>query len=239
MFERQIKVIERVLSGAKTRMILLSSADVYKAFEVVNRLSDAPVQPVPIHEQSPLRDVLYPYRGRLDIDIAHDYEKIVVERAALESSVIEAVVLRTGMVYGENDYNHRFLEPIRKMYQGHKRIELPKDMANFRACRCYVENIAHGVKLAVESGISGEIYNLASQEVLSEIEWYRQIAKLMDWKGNISVNEKSALSDGFNPKQHLVLDISKIQTELNYSEIFSIRDGLLNTVQWELKNISS
>jgi nucleoside-diphosphate-sugar epimerase len=171
MFERQIKALEQALSGKKTRVILLSSADVYKAFEVVNRLSDTPVQPVPIHERSPLRETLYPYRGRrLDMDIAHDYEKITVERAALESPIIDSVILRLGMVYGENDYNHRFLEPIRKMRRGDKAIELPRIMADFRACKCYVEDVAHGIRLAAEIGASGEVYNLAAQEVLSEIE---------------------------------------------------------------------
>jgi nucleoside-diphosphate-sugar epimerase len=239
MFERQIKAVEQALSGNRTRMVLLSSVDVYKAYEVLNRLSDTPVQPVPIYEWSPLRDVLYPYRGRLDMDIAHDYEKILVERAALESAVIDAVILRLGMVYGKNDYNHRFLEPIRKMHQGNKRIELPKSMADFRACKCYVENIAHGVKLAVESTRSGEIYNLAAEEILSEMEWYQQIAKLMNWKGEISVTEEPVLSDSFNLEQHFVIDISKIQKQLSYKEIFSIQDSLLNTIQWELETISS
>jgi nucleoside-diphosphate-sugar epimerase len=108
-------------------------------------------------------------------------------------------------------------------------------MADFRACKCYVENIAHGVKLAVESGHSGEIYNLAAEETLSEMEWYQQIAELMNWKGEISVTEKPVLSDNFNPEQHFVIDISKIQKQLNYKEIFSIQDSLLKTVQWELE----
>ncbi|MDR1685570.1 MAG: NAD-dependent epimerase/dehydratase family protein [Desulfovibrio sp.] len=243
---RQVKAVEQALAGRKTRMILLSSVDVYKAFEVVNRLSDAPVQSVPLHERSPLRDVLYPYRGRRpdtetahDMQTLHDYEKITVERAALESSVIDAVILRLGMVYGRNDYNHRFGEPVRKMYQGDKFIELPQKVAEFRACKCFVEDIAHGVRLAVESDVSGEIYNLAAQEVLSEMEWYQRTAELMNWKGTITVSEESGLTDSFNPEQHLVVDTAKIRKELHYKELFSVQEGLRHTIQWELENVQS
>jgi hypothetical protein len=49
--------------------------------------------------------VLYPYRGKLDAPFAHDYEKILVERAALQSPALGASILRLGMVCGENDPN--------------------------------------------------------------------------------------------------------------------------------------
>ncbi|MDR3085024.1 MAG: NAD-dependent epimerase/dehydratase family protein [Christensenellaceae bacterium] len=206
MFERQIKALEQALSGRRTRIVLLSSADVYKAFEVVNRLSDAPLQPLPLSEGSQLRDLRYPHRGRSNLDIAQDYEKILVESAALESPVMDATILRLGMVYGRNDPNHRFLERVQSMARGEPRIELPKAMADFRACLCYVEDIAHGIRLAAESRAAGEIYNLAAQETLTEAEWIRRIARLTGWKGELVLTGDAALPDGLNPAQHLVLD---------------------------------
>jgi nucleoside-diphosphate-sugar epimerase len=91
----------------------------------------------------------------------------------------------------------------------------------------------------VENGVSGEIYNLAAREALSEMEWHRQIAKLMDWNGDIDVTEEFVPMEGFNPEQHLVLDTSKIRKQLNYKEIYSVQEGLSDTIQWELENISS
>jgi nucleoside-diphosphate-sugar epimerase len=232
----QIHALEQALQGRKIRAVILSSLDVYKAYEVLLRLSDAPVVPLPLDEQSPLRDVLYPYRGRLDTDFAHDYEKILVERAAMRSAFLDAVILRLGMVYGRNDPQHRFLEPIRKMLQNAERIELPEDMARFRASKCYVEDVSNGMKLAVESSAANEIYNLAAQPAPSEMEWHQRIARLMNWRGEIAVGGKPAMPDEMNAAQHLIVDTDKIRKELGYGEVFSMDEGLADTIHWELEN---
>lgn len=237
LFQSRIQILEQAIQGKKTRSIILSSLDVYKAYEVFCRLSNDSVVSVPLTEQAPLRDVLYPYRGRLDTDFAHDYEKILAEKAAIESSVIDAIVLRLGMVYGRNDPNHRFLEPIQKMFHDEKQIELFKDMANCRMSKGYVGDIAYGIKLAAETGLPGEIYNLASHEALTELEWYQQIAKLMEWEGDIVVSQSSPSLDGLNLNQDLVLDTSKIRKQLGYKERFSTQEGLLDTIQWEFEKM--
>lgn len=117
-FQSHIAVLEKALNGHAVKTIIISSADVYKGYEVLTKLSEANLIPVPFTEKSPLRDVLYPYRGKLDTDFAHDYEKILMERAALRSPVLDAVILWLGMIYGENDPNRRFADPIQKMASG-------------------------------------------------------------------------------------------------------------------------
>ncbi|MDR2440616.1 MAG: NAD-dependent epimerase/dehydratase family protein [Planctomycetaceae bacterium] len=115
LFQHQINILEQALQGKKRRVLILSSMDVYKAYEVLCQLSNAPVMAMPLNEQSPLRDIFYPYRGKLETDFADDYEKIFVEREALQSPVMDVIILRLGMVYGKNDHNHRFLEPVKKL----------------------------------------------------------------------------------------------------------------------------
>lgn len=117
--------------------------------------------------------------------IPHDYDKIPVERAALQSPVLDAVILRLGMIYGENDPNRRFSVPIQKMASGEKSIKIAKGMASFCASKCYVENVAHGIALAVARGQTGEIYNLADKQVLTELEWLELLAKKLNWPGEI------------------------------------------------------
>jgi nucleoside-diphosphate-sugar epimerase len=237
LFQNQINVLEQALQGQKIGVVVLSSLDVYKAYEVFFRLSNAAVVSVPFDEQAELREVLYPYRGKLDADFAHDYEKILVERAALQSPVLEVTILRIGMVYGKNDPNHRFSEPIKKMYQNIKQIELSEDTAIFRSSKCYVKDVAYGIKLAVESNIRNEIYNLADQKTLTELEWYQEIAKRLDWHGNIILTQNNSVSDSMNLKQHLIIDTTKIRKQLAYKEIFSTWEGLDETIRWELGNI--
>lgn len=236
--QKQIHVLEQALRGGKIRAVIASSVDVYKAYEVLLGLSDAPVVAAPCDEQAALRDVLYPYRGRIEADFAHDYEKILMEKAAMHSTVLDAVILRLGMVYGRNDPKHRFLEPIQKMRQDTKRIELPKDAAAFRASKCHVEDVAHGIILAMESHATHEIYNLAARQALSEMEWYQRIAGLMHWHGDIVVDETSAAADGMNYAQPLVADTGKIRRQLGYEERLPLDDGLADTIHWELENIA-
>jgi nucleoside-diphosphate-sugar epimerase len=238
LFQNQINVLEQALQGKKIGVVILSSVDVYKAYEVLWGLSNAPIMSVPFNEQAELRDVLYPYRGKLDTDFAYNYEKILVERAALQSPVLNVTILRLGMVYGRNDPNHRFAEPIKKMYQNIKQIELSENTAYFRFSKCYVKDVAYGIKLAVENNIGNEIYNLAAQEILTELEWYQEIANLMDWHSDIIVAKDNSVPNNMNLKQHLIADTTKIREQLGYKEIFSTREGLDETIHWELENIT-
>lgn len=65
-FQSHIAALERALDGQAMKTVIISSGDVYKGYEVLTELSDANPVPLPFAEQSPLRDVLYPYRGKLD-----------------------------------------------------------------------------------------------------------------------------------------------------------------------------
>lgn len=97
------------------------------------------------------------------------------------------------------------------MSAGEAKIELPEPIAGFRACRCYVENAARGIVLAAEKGRPGEAYNVADEWVLTEREWYRRIAGLMHWSGELVVVLDSC-------EQHIVLDTAKIRGDLQYKE---------------------
>ena len=82
------------------RLVVISSIDVYRAFGALHE--DRETDPVPIDEDSPVRDHRYPYRGRLpDMD---DYDKLDVEDVYLPAG---ATALRLPMVYGERDYQRR------------------------------------------------------------------------------------------------------------------------------------
>jgi nucleoside-diphosphate-sugar epimerase len=104
-------------------------------------------------------------------------------------------------------------------------------------CKCYVEDVAYGIRLAAEKGIRDEIYNLSARETPNEWEWYKCIAKLMEWDGEISVNQEVIPQGDTNLAQNLVVDTSKIRNQLGYKEIIPIEQGLLNTIRWEINNI--
>ncbi|XID94952.1 NAD-dependent epimerase/dehydratase family protein [Paenibacillaceae bacterium WGS1546] len=239
MDQSHMEALEKALACRKMKLLLISSADVYRGFEVFNRLSDAPIEAIPFTEQSALRDIPFPYRGKPGMDMWHDYDKILVEQAALQSPVLDTTVVRLGMVYGEGDPNRRFKEAIQAMHRGGKTISLHEKIAQLQMCKCYVGNVAHGVVLAAQKGAVGEIYNLADQRVLSELEWHRRIADLMKWEGELVVtsdDQDFELGKAVNLEQQLVLDSSKIRKELGFTEIVPLETALLNTIRWELAN---
>ena len=61
--ERQARASMDTLRGIVGRIVVLSSCDVYRAYDVFRRKDDGPLEPVPLTEDSSLRRNLYPYRG--------------------------------------------------------------------------------------------------------------------------------------------------------------------------------
>jgi nucleoside-diphosphate-sugar epimerase len=220
MNKRHVTVLENALSQA-ARAVIISSADVYKAFEVFNQLSDAPIQVVPLMETSPLRDVRRFCRVEGD-----EYEKIDVETAALASPVLEPVILRLGMVYGVNDPNRRFYDRIEAVRGG---ITLSAHVAAWKTCYSGVKNVAHGIALAAERGKPGEIYNLADKDVFTELEWSNKITRLLNQNGEITVAADYAEVGNFS--QHLILDTAKIRRNVGYEEQHTAEEHLLEIIK--------
>ncbi len=242
MLERYISVLDQAVHGTKTRLVLLSSIDVYKAYEVIAKLSDTTIQPLPLTETSSLRDMFFPYRGKLETDYAHDYDKILVEKAAFSSEHFETTVVRLGMVYGEHDPNRRFGETVRKMKENAASIFLPKSLAGWRGSKIYVGNAAHGIAMISErKDMIGETFNLAEEHPLTEKEWTEAIARLMEWHGTIRLEESDSISMNtlsINPMQDFIADSSKFRS-LGYREPISFEEGLRRTIEWESKQMSN
>lgn len=219
----------------KTKVILISSGDVYKGYEILTKMSEDEIETAPFTESSPLRQQLYPYRNRYEFDFAYNYEKILVEKAALASEKMEAIILRLGMVYGVYDGNHRFAEFIHNM-KSQKEVSICKDYASWSSSMVYVENVAHAVLLSALEAKSGSIYNVAEKSPVPTVEWVRRIATMVDYDGKINIISPKEESST-NYLQNLTLNTDKIRKELGYSEIVPLEHGLNTTINWELEQM--
>jgi len=87
--------------GRSTRLVMLSSGDVYRAYGRLLSIEPGPLEVGLLREGSPLRTVLYPYRSRAASagDLAYWYEKILAEQALLGTDRW-GIVLRLPKVYG-------------------------------------------------------------------------------------------------------------------------------------------
>ncbi len=233
--------------GLVRRVVLISSQDVYRAYGRVNRTEVGPPDALPLTEDSPLRDKLYPYRG-LDLPVPesekqrmHDYDKIPIEQLVMNDPTIQGTVLRLPAVYGPNDGQHRLFEFLKRMDDQRPAILLDERMAHWRWTRGYVENVAAAIALALtDERAAGRIYNVGESRTLSMIEWARAIAKIADWHGNIISLPPDRVPPHLIPdmdvNQELLVDTTRIRAELGYHEPVDLDEALRRAVAWERAN---
>ena len=237
------------LRGIARRVVVISSLDVHRAYNRLLRIEPGPPDPIPLAEDAPLREVLYPFRNFEESDPADlearrwgdDYDKILVEKIALSEPGLPGTVLRLPEVYGPYDRQMRLFSYLKRMDDGRPAILLSQEHAKWRWPRSYVENVAHAIFLAVTSeGAAGRIYNLAEPECLAEAEWVERIGQVAHWDGNVMTmsgdNLPAHLHQDYAWEHELVIDSTRIRQELGYVEQVTQEEGLRRTIAWQRAN---
>jgi nucleoside-diphosphate-sugar epimerase len=229
--------------GIARRVVAISSGDVYRAYGVLLRLEEGPLDPVPLVEDAPLRTRLYPYRGPVPRNATDpmrwvdDYEKILVERAVMQDSTLPGTVLRLPLVYGPGDSHHRLFPYLKRVDDVRPAIPLESTHAGWRWTRGYVEDVAQAITLTVlNDQATGRVYNVGESEALSEAEWVRAIGQVAGWRGDVVTVPRErwpAQMADRNYAQHLVTDTTRIRAELGYQESISREEALARTIAWE------
>ena len=92
--------------------------DVYRGFGVILGVERGGLEPVPIYEDSPLRESFYIHRKEdmePEDDQWHYYEKLLVERTLSENLECPVTILRLPGVYGPGDPQHRLYTYVKRM----------------------------------------------------------------------------------------------------------------------------
>jgi nucleoside-diphosphate-sugar epimerase len=244
---RQAAELMDVFRGHARRVVAISSMDVYRATGILHELEGEPgeLEPLPLREDSRLRTRLKTYPpaqvqalrqvfGWLD----DDYDKIPVERAVLADGALPATVLRLPMVYGPGDRLHRLWPLLEQMEPGRPSLVLPASVAQFRATRGYVENVAAAIALAATADrAAGRVFNVGEPDSPSELDWARQVADVVGWKGEILVVPDAEAPPHLrlpgNLRQQWVADSTRLRTELGYAESVGRPEALRRTAEWE------
>ncbi|MCE9581777.1 MAG: NAD-dependent epimerase/dehydratase family protein [Planctomycetes bacterium] len=237
--EADARGLMTVFADVARRVVAVSSIDAVKAYGVLLGTEAGPPVPAPFDEDTPVREKLFPYRGKAPgMD---DYDKVLVERECLAHPGLPAAVLRLPMVYGPGDRQHRLHELLRRFDAGRAAIALDGSIAPWRGCRGYVENVAEAIALAAEDSRSaGRVYNVAEEPTLEERAWVAAVAAAAEWKGRVvevpSEKLPEPLRAGMNTSQHLWPSTARIRRELGYRETVGFEEGLKRTVAWERAN---
>ena len=234
--------VMRVFRDFAGRVVVISSQDVYRAYGILIGIESGPLEPMPISEDAPPRDTLFPYRSQVTPEHRlYHYDKIPIEAAYMGDPTIPGTILRLPMVYGPGDYQHRTFPYLKRMDDGRPAIILAEGMMDWRCTRGYVEDIAHAIALAAtDPRAAGRIYNIGEAAPLCEADWIRAIGHAAQWMGQIIPLPEDQLPPylqaGINTAQHLVTDTSRIRAELDYTDSLSQEEALHRTITWERKN---
>jgi nucleoside-diphosphate-sugar epimerase len=211
------------------RLVVLSSCDVYRAYELM--LDEQAGEPVPVTEESPVRRGRYPYRGRFPAP--DDYEKLDVEPAYTERG---GAVLRLGFVYGEHDPQRREEFVLRRVRAGRKRI--PVGAASWLFSRCYVGDVAGAVLAAIDSDAApGQVFNVVEPASGTAADWARQILAAAGHDAELVTVPDAAVPDDMditrNQAQHMLIDSHKARELLGWRP-GDTAAGVAASVRWHL-----
>lgn len=241
--EQQAQTATDILQGIATRIVAISSQDVYRAYGILIGKEEGQ-ENVPLREDAALRQKLFPYRlekPRSSDDpqkILDDYDKILVEKVYMNTATMPGTILRLPMVYGPGDYQHRLFEYLKRMDDERPAIILAEKAAAWRWTSGYVENVAQAIVLAITNKrATNRIYNVGEPETLTTAEWVKKIGHRAGWHGEVVVVPHDKLPQqmmpGFNTNQHLVADTTRIREELGYKESITLDEALRRTIEWE------
>lgn len=232
-FRREDAARVGMFRGRAERAVVISSADVYRAFGRIWRTEPGPPDPVPLTEDSPLRERLSPD--------GLDYDKTGVEQEVAGDGELPVTILRYPAVHGPNDRLHRLHGYVKRMDDARLAILLDEAVMGWRWTRGYAENVGHATALAVsDERAAGRIYNVADPVAYTEEEWVRKIAAVHGWDGDIVAAPAELLPESLrspiDTAQDYAVDSSRIRTELGYAEPVDEREALRRTIEWDRTN---
>jgi nucleoside-diphosphate-sugar epimerase len=242
--EADVHGVHAALRGTAPRLVVLSSLDVYRAYDRFVRARPGPPEVTPIDEDAPLREIAYPRRrfaaGPDDGDWS--YDKIPVERAALAEQEMRGTVLRLPAVYGPGDRRrHRVGRYLARMDGPAGALDLDADLARWRWTRGYVEDVADAIATAsTDARAAGRTYNVGEAAPATEGDWVRAIARAAGYRGTVVERPRRDLPghvarelDGYDYDHDLVLDTTRIHVELGWRPRASMDEALAASVAWE------
>ena len=202
--------------GKKTRMVYISSSEVYGQKD----------------KEDPFIETNY---GYIDLDnIRNSYSEskraseMLCKSYAIEYGV-DVSMVRPGHVYGPtaSTKDKRISSDFAyKAARGEKLEMLSAGLQNRSYCYCIDASMA--ILTCLINGVSGEAYNIGTEDVTS----IREMAQILAKAGGVELKIKEPTKEEkrvFNPMNNSSLNMRKI-SEIGYIESFTAREGLEHTV---------
>jgi len=220
------------LAGQIGRYVLISSCDVYAAFGRLLGTETGPVDNAVLREDAPLRSRLYPFRGLMKG--RYWYDKIPLERAALNHSDLETVVLRLPMVFGPDDPRRRFQRLCQSLLAGQNTITMDEELAEWKSPFLHVDDVANAIAMAAcHRDVVGKTFNIGPDTHLSEKERAIAFANAVGKTINVATRPAQADQSGQHYDQHLVLSSDDLRQCVGWSPLLDQEAAFQSVWDWE------
>jgi nucleoside-diphosphate-sugar epimerase len=237
----ETKAAVKFFRGRAGRFVVVSSADTYAAYgRLIGIEPETTSVPATQTEEAPVRSQLYPYGREANGPWGkmHDYDKILVERAAQCDAQLPATILRLPMVFGPGDKQRRFARFLQRMIDGRPSIFISESEARWRATHDYVDNVAAGIAhAAVHPDGAHQTFNIGEAATPTMRERLEDFARVADWRGAIEVLSDEETPAPLRPPvplpSNLVLDTSRIRLKLAFATPVPYDTRLRRTLEWE------
>jgi dTDP-glucose 4,6-dehydratase len=155
----------------------------------------------------------------------------LIVRSYIKTHGLDAIITRSSNNYGPFQDNEKLIpRAISKLFNNEK-IPVFGDGLNIRNW-IHVEDNCRAIFKIIESGKSGEIYNIGGDTEISNIDLVRRISILMG-KGDDTVE---FVKDRQGHDFRYAVDDSKLKTDTNFNCNIDFISGIQETIEWYTSN---
>lgn len=153
-----------------------------------------------------------------------------------------ATTFRYPSIYGPRNPHSWEWSAVRRVLDGRDFIVLPDGGLPVHS-RLSAWNAAHSVLLAIDHGdaAAGQAFNCADDDQFSLAQWCAMAATaaggeldVVSVPGDIPSPGWAAMVFHYSSSRHVVIDTSKIRQLLHYGDAKPARQGLVETVEWQI-----
>ncbi|MFC1944074.1 NAD-dependent epimerase/dehydratase family protein [Chloroflexota bacterium] len=238
----RLRHVAEAAKGHTGRLISVGGEAVFKGWL---RVTDPAIfqkqepSPIPVPEEGFLEE-----RG-VDhfIDRMLETEELIMQNH--QEGFYNATHFRYSMGYGPRHLAPPEWSVIRRVLAGRKQFVLPNG-GQVIVCKGYGENEAHALLLAVDNPdvSAGQIYNISDETKLTNLEWVKMVAAVMDHEFEFVDMPLCICLPGYGyayPPSliypyHQIMDITKVKEQLGYKDKVPTPRAIEKTVNWLLEN---
>ncbi len=228
------QALHDVLAGHISRYVLISSCDVYAAFGRLLNTETGKIDHRALDESSSLRKNLYPFRGL--IEDRYDYDKIPLERAALQQNDVEALVLRLPMVTGPGDPRRRYKSLTKLLHDGKCTLNMGKEFANWVSPHLHVDDVVNAIAMAaVHKKSAGQVYNIGPDQHFSEKQRALAFADAIGKRLSVQISKEKSGEQLQNFNQHIIINSDHLRHVTGWAPQLSPKLAFQSVWEWECR----